>query len=398
MSLSALFGAGAMSLAAEQANSQENSVQAGSLQEAPEQKKAPEPEQSWKAEIGKPAPDFLLKGVDGKSFELSKYRGNYVVLEWFNPGCPVVKAAHGEGGALRELGNDATERGAIWVAVNSGSPGTPGSDQESNVAAVKEMGIDYPILLDPSGWVGRAYGAVTTPHMFVIDKRGILVYAGAHDDRNSNNQGGSKGVNFVERALLEAASGGKISTPSTRAYGCGVKYSSRAKIDLVAPNFTLADLAGEEFNLADHRGKYVVLEWFNPGCPVVKKAHGEGGALQKCAKKMTRGGVVWVAVNSGGPGKQGASRSANEEAVERWNLNHPVLLDPDGNVGKTFGAKVTPQVFVLDKRGVVVYAGAAQARDGGPNLVEQALTELSCGNPVSVKKSEAYGCGVKYAN
>lgn len=353
---------------------------------------------TWKAKLGELAPDFELAGLDGKPWKLSDHRGKVVVLEWFNPTCPVVKTAHAKGGALHELGNLANEKGVVWVAINSNAPGKPGNPLRDNETARRELGMNYPILRDESGWVGRAYGASSTPHMFIIDQGGELVYAGAHDDAQAPNKPTEKVTNLIDRALIVLAGGGEIPQPRTKNYGCAVKYDDKAKLGQVAPDFQLTGLKGEKFRLSDKRGQFVVLEWFNPQCPVVKKAHGSGGPLEKTAAQVSRGGVVWAAINSGGKGKQGASRASNEDAVKRWNLTHPILFDQDGKVGKTFGARTTPQMFLIDPRGVIVYTGAAQARDGGPNFITKALSEASCGDPVSVPKTESYGCGVKYAN
>ena len=113
-----------------------------------------------------------------------------------------------------QLGNDAIDKGVVWVAVNSGAPKTTGADVEANEAGIKSMGLEYPVLLDPSGWVGRMYEATNTPHMFIIDKAGKLIYRGAHEDK--------EGVFLVEKALLEHGSGNKISSPRTNAFGCQV--------------------------------------------------------------------------------------------------------------------------------------------------------------------------------
>jgi len=366
-----------------------------------DQKKAAdtkEQKRTWNAKIGELAPDFELTDLDGKAWKLSDHRGKLVVLEWFNPTCPVVKRAHAEGGALYQLGNDATRKGIVWVAINSNAPGKPGNPLRDNVTARRELALEYPILRDDSGWVGRMYGASTTPHMYIIDKEGALIYAGAHDDAMAPNKATPDVTSLVDRALMVLAPGGEIPQPRTKSYGCAIKYDDKAKLGQVAPDFELTGLDGKEFRLSDKRGRFVVLEWFNPQCPVVKKAHGEGGPLEKCAAQVSRGGVAWAAINSGGKGKQGASRSSNEDAVKRWKLKHPILFDQDGKVGKTFGARTTPQVFLIDPRGVIVYTGAAQAREGGPNLITQALSEASCGKPVSVPKTKSYGCGVKYAD
>lgn len=176
-----------------------------------------------RAEVGEPAPDFTLKDLDGKEHTLSAHRGKTVVLEWFNPGCPFVQHAHGPGGSLETLAKDATADGVVWYAINSGSPGKQGHGREVNASAAAEWSMGHPILLDESGDVGRAYGAVTTPHMYVIDPEGVLRYAGAIDNAPLGKASGAF-VNHVTKALDELKAGKPVSTPRTKPYGCSVKY------------------------------------------------------------------------------------------------------------------------------------------------------------------------------
>jgi Redoxin len=148
----------------------------------------------------------------------------------------------------------------------------------------------------------------------------------------------------------------------------------------------------------------VVLEWFNPECPFVKKNHGEG-PLKDMAKKASEKGVVWLAVNSSAPGKQGHGAAVNREGKQRFGLSHPVLLDESGEVGRLYGATNTPHMYVVDPAGTLVYRGAIDnAPDGDPrgdhfvNYVDAALADLAAGKPVANPEVKAYGCSVKYAN
>ena len=180
---------------------------------------------------------------------------------------------------------------------------------------------------------------------------------------------------------------------------------SEAILGAPAPDFTLPDLDGAAHTLAAHRGKVVVLEWFNPECPFVKYAH-EGGELRTMAATVAPEGVVWLAINSGAPGKQGHGAPVNREAAARWGLTHPILLDEDGAVGRRYGAAKTPHMFVIDPAGVLVYRGAidnapmGEVRDGSGakrNHVADALADLSAARPVALPDTPAYGCSVKYA-
>jgi peroxiredoxin len=178
-----------------------------------------------------------------------------------------------------------------------------------------------------------------------------------------------------------------------------------AHIGRPAPDFSLPDLDGHQVSLGDFKGKVVVLEWFNPGCPFVRAAHTKG-SLVDAAQRAQGTGVVWLAINSGAAGQQGHGVEANREGVKTHGLKHPVLLDEDGKVGRSYGAERTPHLFVIDAEGKLAYAGAAdnspdgegEAPEGGQlvRYVDQALAELAAKRPVSVASSKAYGCSVKY--
>jgi peroxiredoxin len=180
------------------------------------------------AEIGKLAPDFTLKDVGGHDVRLADYRGKVVVLEWFNPKCPFVNMAHTKG-SLKTAAARHLAEGVVWLGIDSAAPGKQGYEPGDIREAVGRFGLTHPILRDETGAVGHIYGATNTPHMFVIDGRGILVYAGAIDNspdaEGESPQGGSL-VNYVDAALSDLAAGRPVQTPRTKAYGCGVKYGS----------------------------------------------------------------------------------------------------------------------------------------------------------------------------
>ncbi len=180
------------------------------------------------AELGKPAPDFTLKDLDGKDVKLSSFKGKTVVLEWFNPECPFVKNAHTRG-SLIDTAKRAQKKGIVWLAINSGAAGKQGFGVEKNREGAKALAIENPILLDETGATGKAYGATNTPNMFVIDAAGNLVYRGAIDNsRDGEGQSPEGGtlVNYVDAALDDLAAKRAVKTPETRPYGCGVKYAN----------------------------------------------------------------------------------------------------------------------------------------------------------------------------
>jgi peroxiredoxin len=178
------------------------------------------------AELGKPAPDFALTDLDGKTVKLSDFKGKIVVLEWFNPGCPYVKAAHTKGSLVDTAARHA-KAGVVWLAINSGAKGKQGHGVEVNSEAKQTFSMNHPVLLDESGQVGRMYGAKHTPHMFVIDEKGTLVYRGAIDnspDGEGESPSGDKLVNYVDSAIAAVREKKPVSPAQTEAYGCSVKY------------------------------------------------------------------------------------------------------------------------------------------------------------------------------
>lgn len=178
------------------------------------------------ATVGKPAPDFVLKDLAGKEVRLSQFKGKTVVLEWFNPECPFVKYAHGEG-PLKDLAAKSAEKGVVWLAVNSGAAGKQGTGVELNRTASTSWGMKHPLLLDETGMVGRLYGATTTPNMYVVAPDGVLVYAGALDNAPlGKTESGGPAVNYVTKALEDIGAKRAVATPTTKPYGCSVKYGS----------------------------------------------------------------------------------------------------------------------------------------------------------------------------
>lgn len=187
---------------------------------------APPAAQAAKATLGAPAPDFTLTALDGAKVSLSEHKGKIVVLEWFNPDCPFVKAAHGEG-SLKGFGNTASaDEGVVWLAVNSNAAGKQGHGPEANTRGREKFGIAYPILLDPDGMVGKRYDAQRTPQMYVIDAKGNLAYRGALDNTGSGVLADAEGglVNYVAQAIDALKAGKPVPTAETKPYGCSVKY------------------------------------------------------------------------------------------------------------------------------------------------------------------------------
>jgi peroxiredoxin len=173
-----------------------------------------------------------------------------------------------------------------------------------------------------------------------------------------------------------------------------------------APSFTATDSNGKTHNLSDFKGKYVVLEWTNSGCPFTVK-HYASGNMQKLQKEWTSKGLVWLTVLSSAPGMQGYKTAPEENAyVKQVNASPTaVLMDPKGDLGHLYGAKTTPHMFVIDPSGKVIYAGAIDNKPttdqqdiaGAKNYVQAALADALSGKPVTTASSQPYGSSVKYA-
>lgn len=179
-----------------------------------------------KAEIDKPAPDFELTDVNGTKHKLSDFHGKYVVLEWINFDCPFVKK-HYDSENMQKLQEKYTSQGVVWLAICSSAPGKEGNLSKDEI---KKRAANYKAkftayLIDESGDIGRLYSAKTTPHMYIIDPQGNLIYAGAIDSIRSTDKADiDKAENYVSKALDEALAGKSVSTKVTQPYGCSVKY------------------------------------------------------------------------------------------------------------------------------------------------------------------------------
>lgn len=176
--------------------------------------------------VGQPAPAFSAADSNGKRHSLAEYRGRTVVLEWVNAGCPFVQKHYGSGN-MQRLQAEAAKQGAVWLTVNSGAPGkqghVDGKGANAFVADAKARPAAY--LLDGDGRIGRAYGATTTPHMYVVRGDGVLVYAGGIDDKPTADQADVAGAkNYVLAALADVKAGRAVAVPAARPYGCSVKY------------------------------------------------------------------------------------------------------------------------------------------------------------------------------
>ncbi|WP_374469163.1 thioredoxin family protein [Phenylobacterium sp.] len=181
-----------------------------------------------KPQIGQPAPAFQAQDADGRTRNLAEFRGRTVVLEWTNNGCPYV-GKHYASGNMQRLQRQAAKDGVVWLTVVSSAPEMQGhlTAPQARAWKVKAKAASTAVLLDPAGTLGRAYDARVTPHMFIVDGAGRLVYMGGIDDRPSSEPESLKGAtNYVAAALADVKAGRPVAQPVTRPYGCGVKYGS----------------------------------------------------------------------------------------------------------------------------------------------------------------------------
>ncbi len=178
------------------------------------------------ARVGEPAPDFTATDSNGTRHHLADYKGKYVVLEWHNQGCPYTRK-HYESGNMQRLQKEWTGKGVVWFTVISSAPGTQGyvTGPEENQYVSKMKAAPSAVLLDPEGTVGHLYAAKTTPHMYIIDPTGKLIYNGAIDDHPTSDASDiPSSRNYVSSALEQAMAGKPVGEAATRPYGCSVKY------------------------------------------------------------------------------------------------------------------------------------------------------------------------------
>lgn len=190
---------------------------------------APVAAQTDQADIGEPAPDFTLEAADGETHSLSDFEGKYVVLEWLNFECPFVGKHYGSGN-MQALQEKYTDEGVVWLSIVSSAPGKQGyyPPKEMTEQKKRHNGNMTAILMDPDGEIGKTYGATVTPHMYVINPDGELVYRGGIDDKPTTDKADIEGAtNYVDRSLTAVMNGEEVSPKQAKPYGCTIKYASK---------------------------------------------------------------------------------------------------------------------------------------------------------------------------
>lgn len=182
------------------------------------------------AVVGQPAPAFTAAGATGKPTSLAAFKGKFVVLEWVNPNCPFSQK-HYNSGNMPSTQKQAIAQGAVWLSIQTAA--TDGNDAKARsdlrTWLTSKHAAPTASIVDATGSIARAYGARTTPHMYIVNPKGVLIYAGAIDSKPSANPADIKtAINYVSQALAEAMSGKAVSRPATQPYGCAVKYPSES--------------------------------------------------------------------------------------------------------------------------------------------------------------------------
>jgi peroxiredoxin len=183
------------------------------------------------ATVRQPAPAFTAIDTHGKTVSLADFKGKHVVLEWVNPGCPFVQKHYDKSGNMPATQKDATAKGVVWLAISSTAPDATDYRKPTDLAGwmKSQKAAATATLMDDSGQVGKAYGARTTPHMYIVNPAGTVVYTGAIDSNRSANPADiPAATNYVKQALGELLAGKPVTTASTPPYGCSIKYSSGA--------------------------------------------------------------------------------------------------------------------------------------------------------------------------
>jgi peroxiredoxin len=214
-------------------------------------------------------------------------------------------------------------------------------------------------------------------------------------------------THVARRTLLAAGLGGAAALAIIAIAPTLANPAAQARIGAPAPAFSLTDSSGKTVSLADFKGKTVVLEWTNHECPYVRKHYG-GNNMQALQKKWTGQGVVWLTLVSSEPGAQGyvTADQANKLTADRGAAPSAVLFDPKGDVGRAYGAQVTPHMYVIRGDGLLAYMGGIDDKPStrlddlktAKNYVDAALSEVTAGKPVSVPTARAYGCTIKYSS
>lgn len=193
----------------------------GMKKDKKEKKEKKDKQEAAKLKIGDAAPEFKLMDTDGKEVKLSDFKGKVVIIEWFNPECPAITQHHEKAKTFNDMHAAFKGKDVVMLAINSSAPGKQGNGKDKNAKAKTDFGMEYPILLDESGEVGKSFGATNTPHCFVIDKDGKLAYQGAIDNGKFGKNGDK---NYVKQAAEQLLKGETVTEPETKAYGCSVKY------------------------------------------------------------------------------------------------------------------------------------------------------------------------------
>lgn len=311
---------------------------------------------------------FELETLEGETWSLRDHVGEVIVLEWIDPECPMVTRQHSPEGTIALVAQQ-TQKDVSWLAINSSHSSAPESDAEVTEQARERLRIEYPVVLDPTGWVGRAYGVERVTHVVVIDRAGRIAYSGAPDDADGQDR--------LMAAVELAAGRSSDEVEPAAARGCAVHYAPDVRVGSALPP-TVLPLGGDlSISNGELLGAPVVLEWAVPTSEAWREAHAKGGVLDTEPARWNAEGARWMLVHPSAPLAAPALVPAFEKEVEETFASvcpaAQTVHDFGHRLTDAFGATRTPEVFVVDARGVVVYAGAHDARTEDDEPVLPAL-------------------------
>ena len=364
------------------------------------------PQLSQPPEPGQPAPDFTAKDISGKTIRLSDYKGKIVVLE------PLLdpygsfsswSRKQYESGLMPATQRQCASNGVVWLIIDdSGVRRQRPADLKKAFNSEKMTITDWIIDAFPSpqsvATLYRTKGRPEIEQMYIINQNGILAYTGDVASERTRGDDPSTTTNYLLRAVSESLAGKKVSIPHHEPE-LDLALSVGPEIGKPAPDFTAKDISGKNIKLSDYKGKIVVMESYENGCPWSTFEY-RSDAMQAVQRLLASKGVVWLIVNPG-LDHQSPATAKREWTRLRMTIADWIIDDPAQSLCRQYGIRVTPQTFVIDKDGVLAYSGAIQDKKmnltfRGRCYVRDAVNELLAGKKVSLPHVKPLGCMIPY--
>jgi|GEM_PF-314545 len=349
-------------------------------------------------EVGQPAPDFTATNISGQTVRLSDYKGQIVVMETYDSRSPRTLWEYASG-TMSLVQHFLATNGVVYLIID------PGTDRVTPASAKWQMGnrkmqITDWIIDGPGVPLTQLYGLTDIGKMFVINQQGALAYSGAFDDTQDLASDPRTAHNYVLRSVKELLAGKKVSIPHAPVLDPAIPATAEPEIGKRAPNFIATDIDGKMFHLSDYTGKIVVLEAYESGCLWVDAEY-QSGAMQKLQGQLASSGVVWLTID---PRVLTTPAEAKRDWADRkMVITRYMIDDTNHSLARRYRIWVTPQMFVIDKEGLLAYTGAiddvethAGDRLTAHNYVRQAVNELLAGKKVSLPQTKPFGCALIY--